>query len=336
MKHLRKSILTLLALTLFGGAGAWAQGPTTVFEVDFSSYATTGLMRIGNSSTIYPATIKIHDNLVTINTYKLSSYNYSDNNYLSIKPETGSFQTGDTLLIAMCYNNSSEKTAAADIYAANGTTLLFTTAPGINGRNESGDPVVEKFVLEQDADSLLIGGSSSNTSITFVTTLKVLRPAGAQEIELTKSGANQWSLGQTPGYDLELQVEYYQKYALKNIPEGWTVMVNGVAQTKPYQGDSLLITETDSVTLIPDNPLRVKSVTLEEDGPAVQTVNIEGIELQIAEGDTWADIIARNPGVIRDEDDWIASNLGILIMGDDEVYTSDTYNPSANYRWQSI
>ena len=33
MKHLRKSILTLLALTLFGGAGAWAQGPTQVTEI---------------------------------------------------------------------------------------------------------------------------------------------------------------------------------------------------------------------------------------------------------------------------------------------------------------
>ena len=32
MKHLRKSILTLLALTLFGGAGAWAQGPTQVTQ----------------------------------------------------------------------------------------------------------------------------------------------------------------------------------------------------------------------------------------------------------------------------------------------------------------
>ena len=31
MKSLRKSILTLLALTLFGGAGAWAQGQTIVW-----------------------------------------------------------------------------------------------------------------------------------------------------------------------------------------------------------------------------------------------------------------------------------------------------------------
>ena len=44
MKSLRKSILTLLALTLFGGAGAWAQGPTQVtqFTTDMlpASWAT--------------------------------------------------------------------------------------------------------------------------------------------------------------------------------------------------------------------------------------------------------------------------------------------------------
>ena len=44
MKHIRHNILTLLALTLFGGAGAWAQGPTQVtqFTTDMlpASWAT--------------------------------------------------------------------------------------------------------------------------------------------------------------------------------------------------------------------------------------------------------------------------------------------------------
>ena len=38
MKSLRKSILTLLALTLFGGAGAWAQGPTAA-EINSDLYS---------------------------------------------------------------------------------------------------------------------------------------------------------------------------------------------------------------------------------------------------------------------------------------------------------
>ena len=151
-------------------------------------------------------------------------------------------------------------------------------------------------------------------------------------------GDNQWSLGQTPDYDLELQVEYYEKHALKNIPAGWTVKINGEPQQTPYQGDSLLITETDSVTLVPDgNPRRVKSVTLEEDGPAVQTVNIDGVNLLIAEGDTWADIIARNPGVI-----WIKYDVnvegehGLLVLHGSGVLTSDPYVPSADYDWMDI
>lgn len=337
MKHLRKSILTLLALTLFGGAGAWAQGPTTVFEVDFSSTptATTGSMRI-NGSTIYSGTVKIHNNADQINIIMLGSYNYSANRYLPIKPETGSFQTGDTLLIAMCYNNSDTRTAAADIYAANGTTKLFTTAPGINGRTESGDPVVEKFVLEQDADSLLIGRSSSATTNTYVTTLKVLRPA-AQEIELTKEGDNQWTLGQAPDYDLELQVEYYEAHALKNIPAGWQVMVNGEPQ--PLQGDSLMITETDTVTLIPDgNRRRVKSVTLEDEAPAVQTVTIGGITLDITGCTYWSDIIERNSSVLREFYGKVASDEGELKLSGDSVYISLPYDPAlqSNYYWQPM
>lgn len=334
MKSFRKSILTLLALTLFGGAGAWAQGPTTVFEVDFSSNpatATTGSMLIG--STVSPSTVSINENENDINTIMLTSpYNYTAYRYVSIKPATGSFQTGDTLLIAVCYNGFIPKTAQADIYAANGTTKLFTTAPGINGSNESGDPVVEKFVLEQDADSLLIGGGSSISTSTHVTTLKVLRPA-PQAIELTKEGANQWTLGQAPDYDLELQVEYYEAHALKNIPAGWTVLVNGQDKTAAIVGDSLMITETDSVTLVPaGNPRRVKSVTLEDD---VVLVVIDGITLDITGCTYWSEIITRNPGKIWDEGGWIGSNSGVLVLGG-SVYTDHTYDPAqqSNYHWQ--
>ena len=335
MKSLRKSILTLLTLTLFGGAGAWAQGPTAVFEVDFSSNpatATTGSMRFGEGMST--STVSIHNNTDLINSILMGAkYNYSNNHYISIKPATGSFQTGDTLLIAVCYNNNKTRTEQAVIYAANGTTLLFTTAPGISGYNESGDPVVEKFVLEQDADSLLIARSSESNYINnHVTTLKVLRPA-AQEIELTKSGANQWTLGQTPDYDLELQVEYYEAHALKNIPAGWTVLVNGVDKTAAIDHDSLMIVETDSVTLMPANPRRVKSVTLEDE---VVLVTIDGITLDITGCTTWADIIARNPGVLEDGEGWISSGRGYLNGGD--VSTSDPYDPAqqSNYKWQLI
>ena len=65
---------------------------------------------------------------------------------------------------------------------------------------------------------------------------------------------------------------------LDSIPADWTVKVEGVTQTlQTYDGGNpkmrwLEINQTDSVTLIPDNPRRVKSVTLEdaESTPSMQ------------------------------------------------------------------
>ena len=154
----------------------------------------------------------------------------------------------------------------------------------------------------------------------------------AQEIELTKAGANQWTLGQTPDYDLELQVEYYEAHALKNIPAGWTVKVNGVDKTAAIDGDSLKITETAQVLLTPDHPERVKKVILVEEAVLV---NIDGITLDITGCTTWADIIARNPGVLENDGDWIAaSGRGFLYLGD-LVFTDNPYDPAqqSNYHW---
>lgn len=143
------------------------------------------------------------------------------------------------------------------------------------------------------------------------------------------------------GFEVGLGGIIIQVYrTLDSIPAGWTVKVVGVAQTlQTYDGGNpkmrwLEINETDSVTLIPDNPRRVKSVTLEDEAVLV---NIDGITLDITGCTTWADIIARNPGVIRDEDGWIASNRGILVLFG-SVFTSDPYDPAqqSNYKWQSI
>ena len=51
MKHLRKSILTLLALTLFGGAGAWAQGQLLT-TINASSSFTNGTQTFDNIVTV--------------------------------------------------------------------------------------------------------------------------------------------------------------------------------------------------------------------------------------------------------------------------------------------
>lgn len=287
MKHLRKSILTLLALTLFGGAGAWAQSPTQVTQF------TTDLL---------PASWA------------------SDNSDLTLADlQALGFEAVDAS-VAQAWTGAPQGEYVVLIYGFNGGNFNYIAFDESGVGSPSYSSYSKKGFYENVAHSIKHFYTGSP------------EPA---EIELTKVGDNQWSLGQTPDYDLELQVEYYQKYALKNIPAGWQVKVNGVDKTSAIDGDSLLITETDSVTLVPTDPRRVKSVTLEEDGPATVLVNIDGITLDITGCTTWADIIARNPGVIWDDDDWIGSGSGILflLLDGDAVYTSHPYNPSAGYYW---
>lgn len=147
--------------------------------------------------------------------------------------------------------------------------------------------------------------------------------APSSAIELTKSGANQWTLGQTPDYDLELQVEYYEAHALKNIPAGWTVKINGIEQPKPYQGDSLMITETDSVTLVPaGNPRRVKSVTLEDEGPAVQTITVSGHKIYYLPGESWEQAIMNHP----ENTGWYIQGSWVFFDGLGLLYNEYPYN----------
>ena len=286
MKHLRKSILTLLALTLFGGAGAWAQqGPTQVTQF------TTDL---------------------------IASWQ-TDNSALTLAD-----------MQALGFVAVDESVAAAWTGAPqDGHAFLFNDFDGGIG--------TVKFILFNNGNMVTSTQSSYTKSWLYNEVAGGTNKffyTGSPAIELTKAGDNQWTLGQTPDYDLELQVEYYQKYALKDIPAGWTVKVNGVPQTQPYQGDSLMITETDSVTLVPaGNPRRVKSVTLEDE---VVLVDIDGITLDITGCTTWAQIIARNSGVLEDYDDWVAAiGRGILVLGSGAIETSTPYDPAhqSDYRW---
>ena len=154
-----------------------AADDTTVFELSGST-ATTGTLTLGTTG-VEVSTVKIHENTDEIAGIKMSnSYNLADGKYFTIKPATGSFKAGDKLSIAVCFNNADDtKNAKAAIYADDGTTLLYTTVQGINGRNSADDPAIEEYVLTQDADLLYIG-RNGNTA-TFVTTLKVVRPASS-------------------------------------------------------------------------------------------------------------------------------------------------------------
>ena len=247
MKHLRKSILTLLALTLFGGAGAWAQqGPTQVTEFTtdlIASWAT-------DNSDITLADLQALG-LVAVDASVAQAW-------------TGAPTSGYALLV----------------YGFNEGNLNYILFYNGNVIQPSQSVYTKAGFYNEVA----------NVGVKFFYT-------GSPAIELTKAGDNQWSLGQTPDYDLELQVEYYQKYALKDIPAGWHILVNGQDSTSSIVGDSLLITETDAVTLVPDgNRRRVKSVTLVDE---VQTLTIDNpygtATITYTPGESWRQAIANHP-----------------------------------------
>ncbi len=121
------------------------------------------------------STVKIHENNDEVPAIKFgNSYKYEDGKYIAIKPAEGGFKAGDELQIAICFNNADDtKEAQADVYAADGVTELFLSEKAINGRTSAADPAVEKYVLEADQDSLLIG-RKGNTGL-FVISLKVVR-----------------------------------------------------------------------------------------------------------------------------------------------------------------
>ena len=182
-----------LALLITAVGGAWAEDYTTVFELNGST-ASTGTLTLGSYG-VAADIAKIHENADDIAAIKMSgNYSYSGGCYFTIAPETGSFKKGDKVSIAVCINSSDvTKSAKAVIYADDHETLLYTTAEGINGRTTNDDPVVEEYVLTQDADLLYIG-RNGNTA-TFVTTLKVVRPASAEPgIDVTTNAASEQDL----------------------------------------------------------------------------------------------------------------------------------------------
>ena len=300
MKSLRKSILTLLALTLFGGMGAWAQE-----EVLLTTVTATGQ----TSSSQSP------DGIVTVS---LNGIGYYDGTWGWLHSGSVTVEAAQGYTITRCVFKQGSVHVADDL-APFTATIVGGFEPQVSAETSTGQAV--------------------NDNMDGITSIEVYGTAPAQEIELTPDATGKvWTLGQTPDYDLELQVEYYEAHALKEIPAGWTVMVNGVPQTQPYQGDSLLITETDTVTLIPDgNPRRVKSVTLEDEGPAVQTITVSGHKIYYLPGETWEQAIMNHPentGWYIQGNYVLFDGLGGLLYNEypyNEVGKGDNIDPNRPY-----
>ena len=186
MKSLRKSILTLLALTLFGGAGAWAQGPTQVTQ--FTTDLIASWQDVNSDITLADLQAL---GFVAVDESVAQAWTGAPQNDNALL--VYGFNEGNGYIMSMMFNHGNV------------------------------NPPDQGSISKGDFYSMIANGE------------KFFYTGGA--IELTKAGANQWSLGQAPDYDLELQVEYYEAHALKNIPAGWTVKINGEPQPKPYEGD---------------------------------------------------------------------------------------------------
>jgi len=278
--------LTLLALTLFGGAGAWAQAPTNVtqFTTDLiASWATDN----------HPVTLAdlqaIGFEAVAENTAGLWTgapqgnlsylfYGFNEGEFYYIEFEDGT-----------PVNQSSSVLTKSDFYlnVVNGFKYFYTGSP---------EPAAIK--LTPDA------------------TGKV------------------WTLAETPDYDLDLNVVYYQPHALKEIPTGWQVKVDGVDKTDAIDHDSLMIVETAQVILTPDHPERVKKVILVDEAPAVQTVTVDGLQINYVEGENWVQTAERNPALDISGGHIFKYGFYVLMVGGSPVSPTDTYNSSLSYYWQ--
>lgn len=178
--------------------------PQVIVWWEKNEAARKGIIKYGASS-VTEGTIKIHTGKDQVDGINFSSsYNYADGKYIYIKPAEGKFNEGDTINIAACYSNTSEKTANIAVYAADGETKLFTTENSFNCKNEADDPIIEYYVLESDVDSLFLG-RSGNTG-TYITYLSVVRPAAkdiiSTEITLDAVTVNDEELDATDLEDL--------------------------------------------------------------------------------------------------------------------------------------
>lgn len=145
-----------------------------------------GTTIFGNSDETV-GTVKIHENKDDVDCIKFAkSYVYADGKYIAIKPAEGAFKAGDTLKLAVCFNNSdATKYCMVDVYAADGETRLWRSdsATTINSRTSAADPAIQTYVLAADADSLLLGRYGNTTMC--VPFLQVVRPAATPVVEHT-------------------------------------------------------------------------------------------------------------------------------------------------------
>ena len=337
-----KILMTLVALFTMM-AGAWADG--TVFEYADPMVGTLTQGTTGTSAT----TVTI--NSKSVNAIKFgNTYKYADGKYITIAPTSGSFKKGDVVSIAGCISNgSAEVYAKAGIYTADGATQLYETANVVNAQLSTDAPVVETYTLTQDAEKLLIARSTGTTAL-YITTLKVMRtPAAPEVIELKpdETGKN-WILADMPAYDIELQVEYYtesnlflSKEALKD-KASIAVTAGELGVQFGEDGKSANpVTEGTAMTVKYNGAKKIlgMKVAKKKTAPKLLTLNVGGVTIYYAEGDSWANAISRDENkdsglFIREGNRVHHSNYGQLVDSNTEAVLPEAIiNANESYRF---
>ncbi len=252
-------------------------------------------------------------------------------------------QQGDTLAPGFSITGLSSQTLnfQGNRHKQNG--VLWNDNSGVNGDNVTGyggdNPVAIIAFGTLPFTPVDESGQDGNAWVVTLTDNNYVRIGGIT-IELTPDPyvpaldelTGNWNF-LMPSGSRKVNVQFYNDYKLMNIPEGWTVKVYG--QPVALQGDTATIYESAQVTLVPTDPRRVRIVTL-EDAPSAQTVSVNGVDLLIAEGDTWQDIINRNSSKL-----YLYNGSGVATYdgytlgknGCDPVLPSEPYDPSITYNW---
>ena len=252
-------------------------------------------------------------------------------------------QQGDTLAPGFSITGLSSQTLnfQGNRHKQNG--VLWNDNSGVNGDNVTGyggdNPVAIIAFGTLPFTPVDESGQDGNAWVVTLTDNNYVRIGGIT-IDLTPDPyvpaldelTGNWNF-LMPSGSRKVNVQFYNDYKLMNIPEGWTVKVYD--QPVALQGDTATIYESAQVTLVPTDPRRVRIVTL-EDAPSAQTVSVNGVDLLIAEGDTWQDIINRNSSKL-----YLYNGSGVATYdgytlgknGCDPVLPSEPYDPSITYNW---
>lgn len=252
-------------------------------------------------------------------------------------------QQGDTLAPGFSITGLSSQTLnfQGNRHKQNG--VLWNDNSGVNGDNVTGyggdNPVAIIVFGTLPFTPVDESGQDGNAWVVTLTDNNYVRIGGIT-IDLTPDPyvpaldelTGNWNF-LMPSGSRKVNVQFYNDYKLMNIPEGWTVKVYD--QPVALQGDTATIYESAQVTLVPTDPRRVRIVTL-EDAPSAQTVSVNGVDLLIAEGDTWQDIINRNSSKL-----YLYNGSGVATYdgytlgknGCDPVLPSEPYDPSITYNW---